>query len=119
MADFTLLVTPDGKWVLPDTEEFLVLLGDPEPDYDAAAFAARNLGFVKLQILPQSMEIELHPRSVGYRAVRAVQEQLRLSAGGKLFVIKYLDQQWRYETSSSIEHTIRRLGEIVCIERAV
>jgi hypothetical protein len=110
---FTILAIPDGKWVLPDSEEFLALLGDPDPDYDAAAFAVRNLGFIKLQILSGStMEIEVHPRNVGFRTVQAVQEQLLLTSQIKLFVIKYLDRRWRSEISPSVEHTIRRLSEL-------
>jgi hypothetical protein len=110
---FTILAIQDGKWVLPDSEESLALLGDSDPDYDAVAFAVRNLGFIKLQILPESiMEIEVHPRNVGARAVQAVQEQLLLTSQIKLFVIKYLDQRWRSEISPSVEHTIKRLSEL-------
>jgi hypothetical protein len=99
--------------VLPDSDEFLALLGDPDPDYDAAAFAVRNLAFIKLHILPQSiMEIEVHPRNVGFRAIQAVQEQLLLTSQIKLFVIKYLDRRWQSEISPSVEHTIRRLSEL-------
>ena len=113
MKHFTILAIPDGKWVLPDSEEFFALLGDSDPDYDAAAFAVRNLGFIKLQILPGStMEIEVHPRNVGFRTVQAVQEQLLLTSQIKLFVIKYLDRRWRSEISPSGEHTIRRLSEL-------
>ena len=46
-----MLVTPDGRWVLPNTEEFLAVLGDAAPDYDAISFAVKNLGFIKLQII--------------------------------------------------------------------
>jgi hypothetical protein len=74
---FTILADPDGKWVFPDSDEFLALLDDPDPDYAAVAFAVINLGFIQLEILPQSfMEIEVHPRNVGFRAVQAVEEQL-------------------------------------------
>ena len=39
MERLTMLVTPDGKWVFPNSEEFLALLGDQTPDYDAISFA--------------------------------------------------------------------------------
>ena len=56
-------------------------LGDPTPDYDAIAFAVKNLGFIKFQIIEQSIiEIELHPRTVELPALLAVQQQL-LPAG--------------------------------------
>ena len=111
---FTILADPDGKWVFPDSDEFLALLDDPDPDYAAVAFAVINLGFIKLEILPQSfMEIEVHPRNVGFRAVQAVEEQLLLTSQIKLFVIKYLDRgSWRSAILPSVEHTIRRLSQL-------
>src|SRR5689334_4346969 len=61
----TMLVSGDGRWMLEDSAEFRAALGDPEPDYDAAAFAVKNFGFIKFQILDSSIiEIELHPHNV-------------------------------------------------------
>src|SRR5205085_5370145 len=58
----TMLATPDGKWVFPNSAEFFAALGDSDPDYDAIAFAVKNLGFVKFQVLEQSLtEIALQP----------------------------------------------------------
>ena len=62
MKRLTMLITSDGQWVLEDSVEFLTALGDPNPDYDAASFAVKNLGFIKFQVLDSSIvEIELHP----------------------------------------------------------
>ncbi len=108
----TMLVTPDGQWVFPDTAEFFAALGDPAPDYDAAAFAVKNLGFIKWQMIEQSIiEIELHPRNVELAALLAAQQQL-LSSPVRLFRIKYFDTSWQSEISSSVEHTIERLSEL-------
>jgi hypothetical protein len=112
MKQFTMLVTPDGQWVLPDTPEFFAALGDPDPDYDAIAFAVKNLGFIRFQVIEQSIvEIELHPRNVEFAALLAVQQQL-LSSQVYLFRIKYFDGGWKSEIASSAEFTISRLSEI-------
>lgn len=113
MSPPTLLVTSDGQWVLPDSDEFLKALGDPNPDYDAVAFAVKNLGFIKLRFFEQAMiEIELHPRNVQLPALLAAQQQL-LSAEVRLFRVKYLDETaWRSEISSSAEQVIARLSEL-------
>jgi hypothetical protein len=112
MQHFTMLVTPDGEWVSPDTPEFLAALGDPDPDYDAAAFAVKNLGFIKFQVIQHSIvEIELHPRNVELPALLAVQQQL-LSSEMHLFRIKYFDTSWQSEISSTAEATISRLSEL-------
>src|SRR5271156_2893329 len=107
MQQLTMLVTPDGDWVLPDTEDFYAALGDPDPDYDAPAYAVKNLGFIKFHMIQRAIiEIELHPRAVELPALLTVQQQL-LTCEAHLFRIKYLDGgNWRSEISSSVDQTI-------------
>jgi len=113
-----MLVTSDGQWVLEDSAEFLTALGDPNPDYDAASFAVKNLGFIKFQVLDGSIvEIELHPRNVQLPALLAVQQQL-LSCQVKLFRIKYFDTAWHSEIMTSVTPTISRLSELCAREAA-
>ncbi|HWD58684.1 MAG TPA: hypothetical protein VG308_10420 [Stellaceae bacterium] len=112
MQQLTMLITAEGNWVLPESEEFLAALGDPEPDYDAVGFAVRNLGFVKFQLLDRIVtEIELCPRNVDLRALLAL-EKLLGEVGTNLFRIKYLNGEWHSEISSSAEHTIARVREL-------
>jgi hypothetical protein len=112
----TMLVTADGEWMLEDSAEFLAALGDPEPDYDASAFAVKNLGFIKLQILDDSViEIDLHPRNTQLPALLAVQQQILLSHV-KLFRIKYFETAWHSEIMISAEQAISRLSELCCPE---
>jgi hypothetical protein len=108
----TVFVTTDGKWVLPGSQEFFAALGDPDPDYDAAGFAVRNLGFVKFHVVDRIVaEIELHPRNVDLRSLLAL-ERLLCESGTNLFRIKYLQDEWRSEISASAEHTVARLHEL-------
>jgi hypothetical protein len=108
----TMLVTAAGEWVLEDSAEFLAVLGDSEPDYDASSFAVKNLGFIKFQILDNSIiEIELHPRNVQLAALLAAQQQI-LSSRIKLFRIKYFDTRWHSEITASAEGAISRLSEL-------
>ena len=112
MKQLTILITPEGQWVLPETPEFFAALGDPNPDYDAIGFAVKNLGFIKFQVIQQSIvEIELHPRNVELAALLAVQQQL-LTSDVRLFRIKYFDTTWQSEIASSAEFTIQRLSEL-------
>ena len=112
MQQLTMLVTAEGKWVLPDSDEFLAALGDPEPDYDAVGFAVRNLGFVRFQVLDRLVtEIELCPRNVDLRALLAV-ERLLCDAGTNLFRVRWLADEWHSEISASAKHTLTRLREL-------
>ena len=118
MKRLTMLVTSDGQWVLEDSAEFLAALGDPNPDYDAASFTVKNLGFIKFQVLDGSIvEIELHPRNVQLPALLGVQQQL-LSCQVKLFRIKYFDTAWHSEIMTSVTPTISRLSELCAQEAA-
>src|SRR5260370_1317434 len=107
-----MLVTTEGRWVIEDSAEFLAALGDPAPDYDATSFAVKNLGFVKFQILDNSIiEIELHPQNVELPALLTVQQQL-LATQVKLFRIKYFETAWHSEILSSSELAVSRLAEL-------
>lgn len=112
MKSITMLITPDGGWVVPGSAEFFAVLGDSEPDYDSVAFAVKNLGFVKFQVFDKSIvEVELHPRNVELPALLVAQQQIQSSQVG-LYRIKYFDHDWQSEISSSAEQTIARLSEL-------
>ena len=112
MKRLSMLVTAKGEWVFEDSAEFLAALGDSNPDYDAASFAVKNLGFIKFQILDDSIiEIELHPRNVELPALLAVQQQL-LSSRVNLFRIKYFETSWRSEITFTAERAISQLAEL-------
>ena len=116
MNRLTMLVSAEGTWMLEDSTEFRAALGDPEPDYDGAAFAVKNLGFIRFQILDNSIiEIDLHPRNVEIPALLAVQQQT-LTSHIKLFRLKYFDVSWKSEIICSAELAVARLSEL-CARR--
>jgi hypothetical protein len=112
MQRLTMLVTPDAQWVLPESPEFFEALDDPKPDYDAIAYAVKNLGFIKFQVLGGSIvEVELHPQNVELPALLAIQQEI-IRSEVNLFRIKFFDTAWRSEISSSREQVVARLSEI-------
>jgi len=107
-----MLVTSEGRWVLEDSAEFLAELGDPDPDYDAALFAIKNLGFIRFQLFDDSLiEIQLHPQNVKLPALLAVQQQV-LSSRVKLFRIKYFEMSWKSEIMFTSDLAVSRLSEL-------
>ncbi|HUC11326.1 MAG TPA: hypothetical protein VL985_13005 [Stellaceae bacterium] len=112
MQHLTMLINPDGRWVVEDSAEFYAALGDPHPDYDATMFAVKNLGFIRFQILDQSViEIELHPYAVELPALLAVQQQLLMSKV-RLFRIRYFDREWQSEILPSADLAVARVSEL-------
>jgi hypothetical protein len=108
----TMLATPDGEWVFEGSPEFHAALGDPDPDYDATLFAVKNLGFIKLEMLDNSvLEIEFHPRNVGLSALLAIQQQLQSMKIG-LFRLKHFDVAWRSEITFGAEQAMARIAEL-------
>src|ERR1051325_11415432 len=67
-----LLITATGDWVREDSREFRAVLGDPDPDYDAAMYAVRNLGFIAVRRHETMLDVILHPRNAEPAAVDAV-----------------------------------------------
>ena len=96
-----MLVAPDGSQVGEHSPEFLIdVLGDPHPDYDAALFAVKNLGFVLLRQSALLLEVTVHPRAVAWPAVGAVIGMMA-SSSAETFKIKHFQQDWRHEIATS------------------
>src|SRR3982074_1962562 len=107
-----MLVNANGQWVFPGSDEFLEALGDPDPDYDAEAFAVKNQGFIKFSIIERTMiEIELHPQNTTIPALLAIQHQLQ-SSNVELFRIKYFDSSWQSELTGAAERAMARLRQL-------
>lgn len=112
MNSVTMLVTPDGEWMHPDSDAFFAALGNRDPDYDAVAFAVKNLGFIKYSVIGRSIvEIELHPRSTALPALLAVQQQMQ-PLHLNLFRIRYFDTAWHSEITASNEQAMVRLSQL-------
>ena len=104
MNRLTMLVTSGGSSGCSRTApSFALLWAIPNPITMPAAFAVKNLGFIKFQILDNSIiEIDLHPQNVEFAALLAVQQQL-LSSQIRLFRIKYFEACWKSEILCSSE----------------
>jgi hypothetical protein len=106
-----ILVTPTGDWVSEGSREFLAMLGDPDPDYDAALFAVRNLGFIAVRRHEAMLDVILHPRNAEPGAVDAVVAMLG-SSTARLSRITYLTDRWRHETITTARDSAARIVEL-------
>jgi hypothetical protein len=107
----TVLVTSDGKRLLPEGDEFFATLARLAPGGDAIGFAVTSLGFIKFQVLDGVTVVELHPRTVGPQALTAVERRIA-ELGDGVYQIRYLDTDWLSETAFTAEAAIERLREI-------
>jgi hypothetical protein len=90
-----MLVTSEGRWVLEDSAEFLAELGDPDPDYAAALFAVKNLGFIRFKYFETSWLSEI--TSSSERAISRLAE-LCAPAFAPLSTEKFLVEPRDYST---------------------
>jgi hypothetical protein len=106
-----LLVTPTGDWVREGSRDFLAALADPDPDYDAAMFAVRNLGFVAIRRHEAMLLTILRLRNAEPSAVNTLVTMLGSSAA-RLFKITYLAGSWRDETVTTARDAAARIVEL-------
>jgi hypothetical protein len=108
----TALISPEGTWLPASGMALHQALGYPDPDFDAAGFAVRNLGYIKLEMIEDALlDIECHPQHVSPAALAAVQRHLE-SSGQRLFRLRYLAEDWRTEVIVSPTLASRRLSEL-------
>jgi hypothetical protein len=112
VPSITMLVTPEGEYVLPDAANIVAAAETADRDDDPVSQAVKNRGFIRLQMIEDAIvEVELHPHNVKLAALLAVQQQLQ-TTDMRLFRIKYFDTEWQSEICSSAERTIARLSEL-------
>jgi len=112
MQNETFLVSPDGRWLPAGSQEFLREIGDLDPDYDAAMFAVKNLGFIKVEIIADLVvSITVHPRNVDLNSLIAVNHVLSKSKASA-FCIRFLTSRWEREILPSAERAFERLHDL-------
>jgi len=112
MQNETFLVSPEGRWLPEGSPEFLREVGDLDPDYDAAMFAVKNLGFIKVEIITELVvSITLHPSNVDLNSLIAVNHVLSKSTA-RAFCIRFLTTRWEREILPNAERAFERLHDL-------
>jgi hypothetical protein len=112
MQNETFLVSPEGRWLPEGSQEFLREVGDLDPDYDAAMFAVKNLGFIKVEIITDLVvSITVHPSTVDLNSLIAVNHVLSKSTA-RAFCIRFLTTRWEREILPSAERAFERLHDL-------
>ena len=112
MQNETFLVSPEGRWLPEGSQEFLREVGDLDPDYDAAMFAVKNLGFIKVEIITELVvSITLHPSNVDLNSLIAVNHVLSKSTA-RAFCIRFLTTRWEREILPNAERAFERLHDL-------
>lgn len=109
------LATADGRWIDAAGGELLELIGDPRPDFDAAAFAVRNLGFAQFEVLGDCfIQIRIFPKRLDPNALDLVRSRI-LQHPTSLIRVIYLDaesKRWEEYLTSNPRQAVGRLNEL-------
>jgi hypothetical protein len=109
------VIDADGRLWSPAAAEFHRLLGYPEPDFDLARYAVRNLGYVLLEIsaAPDGLLIiEFRACLVKPAALAEAQRFMKASGASGGFGLRYLLADWTEETFGSADAAIARINAL-------
>jgi hypothetical protein len=112
----TYLIDDCGKWWPSPSAELQARLGYPDPDFDLAGYAVRNLGHVEVKIDDARRAIAFRPFCVKNHAIREVMAHLSAAGEGPI-VLRYFVDKWQEETLASPSQAIERLSSLANIER--
>lgn len=110
MADPTFAVIPDGRWLKAPSPAFHAFLGIQDADFDALAYAVRNLGVASVAFGRDTVNVTLRVPGLGREAAASVCNRLaRLGEG--YFHIHLLVRRWETEVyRSGIQAAMRVWG---------
>ena len=78
----TSMLSPEGEW-LADGPALAAANGCTDADFNVAAFAVRNLGYIRFEAIENILlEIQFHPIHVTRRAIAAAQERIAAAPPG-------------------------------------
>jgi hypothetical protein len=107
-----LLVTSDGRRVLPETDGFFTALARLVPGSDPVGFAVRELGFVKFQPQGSVTIVELDERTVDPRALLRAERQIA-ECGAAAFSVRPLRAGRADGRSLSAADAVARLRQLL------
>jgi hypothetical protein len=104
------LIDSQGKVWDPFDDRLLVMLGDPDPDYDIVSYAVRNLGFVDVLVDSAATIVRIRELAVTAAALFGASELISRVALGPVTMITGT-QQWTERHFDSAASAIAWLEE--------
>jgi hypothetical protein len=107
----TSMLSPEGEW-LADGPALAAAIGCTDADFNVAAFAVRNLGYIRFEAIENILlEIQFHPIHVTRRAIAAAQERIAAAPPG-IFRLRHLEEEWQTDLLMSPRQAALRLEEL-------
>jgi hypothetical protein len=115
----TALISPQGAWFPGSGPALNEAIGYPDAAFDAAAFAVRNLGYIKFETIENILlDIEFDPHHVAPAGLALAQAHLAASLH-RLVRLRYFSREWLTEVAVSADQAARRLSELCAPYQAI
>lgn len=112
-AEMTYLIDPTGRWWRWPSPVLAEQLGYPDPDFDLAAYAARNLGYVWVAPEDNATFLQFRAGMISMSSIDALRPYLVKSLkGGKPVGLVFFASGWVEEAYTEIAPLIARLEDM-------
>src|SRR5258708_350073 len=115
MSMLTFLVDEAGDLWNADSTDFHHRLGVRNPDFDVAAFAVKNFGWVEIAYGKRRMTARLRPATAEPKAVKFLQDVLKGTDKPEILLSSWIEA-WKREKFSSAGAALARLESVLAPE---
>lgn len=112
------LIDPQGHWWRWPSATLAERLGYPDPDFDLAGYAARNLGYVWLIVDEQVTLLQFRAGMVSQETVGSLKPYLRKAVVERPVGLVYYASGWLEEAYISPDPLLTRLDELAVLREA-
>lgn len=106
------LVDPSGRWWRWPSETLAEKLGYPDPDFDLAGYAARNLGYVWLLLEDSATFLQFRAGMISPACLESLRPYLRKAVATRPVGLVFYAGGWLEEAHISAETLIPRMEEL-------
>ena len=112
------LIDPQGHWWRWPSATLAERLGYPDPDFDLAGYAARNLGYVWLVVDKDVTLLQFRAGMVSQAAVTSLKPYLQKAIASRPVGLVYFASGWLEEAYIEAEPLLARLDELAPLREA-
>ncbi len=106
------LIDPSGRWWRWPSQVLAEKLGYPDPDFDLAGYAVRNLGYVWLVVESNVTFLQFRTGSVGGATLGSLKPYLMNASAAKPVGLIYFASGWMEEVHTDAPLLHRRMVEL-------
>lgn len=103
------LIDPNGRWWRWPSTVLAEQLGYPDPDFDLAGYASRNLGYLWVSIASDMTLLQFRAGMLSHVAIEATEKFLNGAGEGKPVALVYFASGWMEEVFPGAEQIGERL----------